>query len=160
MRILPRRRPLALTCLASSLALALAACAASPDPPEGAPSASAGASSLPVTVTVDRASYAPGSTIGLRIANGSDATYGYHPCTRTLEREQGGAWTAVSEPVRVCTRELRILAGRETVSTTTELPRSLPSGRYRLVLSFSHEGADAAPSGGALLVGSNAFRVE
>ena len=161
MRILSNRRPLASHCLRASLAWALAACATpQPDPERDMPSTSSGAGAQPITVTVDRAAYAPGATVGLRIVNGSDGTFGYNPCTRTVEREGGGAWTAVPEPDRVCTMELRLLDGRATVSTTTDVPRSLAAGRYRLVLSFSREDASATANTGAVRVPSNPFRVE
>ena len=161
MSIPPNNHPVATFHLRALLALALAACATPrTDPERDMPSTSSGAGTQPITVTVDRATYAPGATVGLRIVNATDGTFGYNPCTRTLEREQAGAWVAAPEPGRVCTRELRILAGRTTVSTTTDVPRSLAAGQYRLVLSFSPEDASAGASRDVVLVRSDAFRVE
>lgn len=117
----------------------------------------------PVTVTVERATYAPGSEVTLRIANRSDQRFGYNACTRTVERESGASWVMVPEPDRVCTMELRILEARSTVTARTELPRSLDQGRYRLLLSLLREpDAPAAPGGqpDRLTVASNPFRVE
>ena len=163
MRIPANRRPIAFLHLPALLAWSLAACTTPPPQPEGGtPSASSGTGTQPIAITVDRAAYAPGATVGLRIVNGSDATFGYNPCTRSVEREQSGAWTTLPpEPDRVCTMELRLLQPRQTVSATTDLPRSLAAGRYRLLLSFSREDASAGGSNvSAVLVPSDAFRVE
>lgn len=117
----------------------------------------------PVTVTVDRATYAPGADVTLRIANRSDQRFGYNACTRAVEREAGAGWVTIPEPERVCTMEIRFLEPRSTVTERTELPQALERGRYRLLLSLLREpDAPAAPGTqpDRLVAASNTFSVE
>ena len=41
----------------------------------------------------------------------------------------------------MCTMELRLLMPNETQTATTDLPRDLPRGTYRIVLSLSRQSA-------------------
>lgn len=95
-----------------------------------------------VTLTLDREAYAPGSDVRMTLRNPTQHDYGYNPCTRVVERESGTSWSAVPEPDRVCTMELRMLARGETVVTGTDLPRVEP-GRYRIALRLTED----SPSG-------------
>lgn len=96
-----------------------------------------------VTITLDRATYAPRADVGLTLTNNTGRDLGYNACTRIIERESGGAWTAVPEPDRVCTMELRLLARSQSVKEQTDLPATAP-GRYRMAINFSDEGPAAA----------------
>lgn len=144
---------------ASVAALLLVAACASSRPADGADTgaatSTAGAATTPsgaqqpagtdtaratgVTIELDRASYEAGATVTLRLTNRSGASLGYNACTRTVERRDGAQWVAVPEPERICTRELRLLGAGETATEQTDLPRPLPAGEYRLVVSLSRE---------------------
>lgn len=142
--------------------LALAACAA-PSANGGAAAPSDSAVQAPVTVTVDRATYAAGAEVTLRIENRSDERFGYNACTRTVEREAGAGWISIPEPDRVCTMEIRFLDPRSSVTERTELPRALERGRYRLLLSLLRNPDAPAEPGRQperVLAPSNTFRVE
>lgn len=119
---------------------------ATPAPGSAAPpSASNPMPGSTVRITLDRTSYRSRDDVRLSITNDSQRELGYNACTRTVERESGGGWTAVSEPDRVCTMELRLLAGGATVNEQTDLP-AVTAGRYRIMLRFSDESAaDGAP---------------
>jgi hypothetical protein len=93
-------------------------------------------------LVLDRATYASRDDVKLTLTNDTHRNLGYNACTRVIEREAGAGWTAVPEPDRICTMELRLLARGETVSEQTDLP-ALAAGRYRIALSFSDESADA-----------------
>lgn len=98
-----------------------------------------------VTVTVDRASYAAGATVTMRIISQSRDTLGFNQCSsRTVEKQVGGGWTAHPEPGRMCTMELRMLMPGETQTATTDLPKDLTPGTYRIVMSFSSQGTGAS----------------
>ena len=125
--------------------------AAAPVPPIPSPSMPASA----VRITLDRDTYPPSGDVKLTLTNASRRNLGYNACTRVVERESNGTWTAVPEPDRVCTMELRLLAGGETVTEQTDLP-ALPAGRYRLSLRFSDEGGSA---GTPVQASSEPFRV-
>lgn len=121
--------------------------AAEPAPPvppaTSTPSADSATMSNPgVQVTLDRTSYNAGAMVTLTLVNGTARDLGYNACTRIVEREVSGAWTAVPEPDRVCTMELRLLAKGETVKEQTDLPAAA-AGRYRIALNFSDESASA-----------------
>lgn len=152
---------LLLTIGASLLACRTAAEDASePAPPAQAPPAATTPaptmSDTTVQVTLDRATYAPGDNVTLTLTNRGQRELGYNACTRIVERESNGAWTAVPEPDRVCTMELRLLDKGQTVKEQTDLPRTTP-GRYRLALNFSHESSSA---GGPLRVFSAPFTIQ
>ena len=131
---------------------------AEPSPPAQAPPATTPApamSDTSVQLTLDRATYAPGDNVTLTLTNRGQRGLGYNACTRIIERESNGAWTAVPEPDRVCTMELRLLDRGQTVREQTDLPRTTP-GRYRVALNFSDESSSA---GGPLRVFSAPFEI-
>src|SRR5688500_13867653 len=43
----------------------------------------------------DRSSYKAGERMTLTLVNPTGNSYAYNPCTRTLERENGGAWVEI-----------------------------------------------------------------
>lgn len=142
--------------------LATAACAA-PSANGGSAAPADSAVQAPVAVTVDRASYAPGAAVTLRIENRSDERFGYNACTRTVEREAGAGWATIPEPDRVCTMEIRFLDPRTSVTERTELPGELAPGRYRLLLSLLRNPDAPAEPGqqpARVLAPSNTFSVE
>jgi hypothetical protein len=94
-----------------------------------------------VQVTTDRSSYRAGDPVTLTVHNGSADTVTFNPCTRTLEREGAGGWSAVAEPQRICTMEAWVLAPSEQRAGPTELPSDLTAARYRAVLAFTAESA-------------------
>ena len=142
---------------------ALAACRtaaedAEPSPPAQAPPTTTPApamSDTSVQLTLDRATYAPGDNVTLTLTNRGQRELGYNACTRIVERESNGAWTAVPEPDRICTMELRLLDRGQTVKEQTDLPRA-SAGRYRLAINFSDESSSA---GGPLRVTSAPFEI-
>jgi hypothetical protein len=136
--------------------LTLAGGACAPSPPADQPAQAAGGGGI--QVTTDRSSYRAGDPMTLTVRNGSADTVTFNPCTRTLEREQGGAWTAVSEAARICTMAAWVLAPGERRAEPTELPGDLEAARYRAVLAFTVESAN--PSEGRLEVRSAPFMVE
>jgi hypothetical protein len=142
---------------ALNVVLALASGACAPSPPSDQP-AQRSASPGEVQVSTDRSSYRAGDAMTLTVQNGSADTVAFNPCTRTLEREQAGAWIAVPEPARICTMEAWILPPGERRAGPTELPGDLEAGRYRAVLAFTVESAN--PSGGRLEVRTAPFSVE
>jgi hypothetical protein len=126
-------------------------------------SSSAGSEERParadrVQVTTDRTSYRAGDPVTLTIHNGSSDTVTFNPCTRTLEREQEGRWSAVAEPQRICTMEAWILAPGEQRAGPTELPADLTAGSYRAVVALTLE--SASPESAGLEARSGAFAVE
>jgi hypothetical protein len=95
-----------------------------------------------VLIGTDRSSYRAGDPLTLTVDNRSADSVAFNPCTRALEREQSGSWTAVPEPQRICTMEAWILAPGEHRAGPTELPGDLAAGRYRAVLAFTVESAN------------------
>jgi hypothetical protein len=124
--------------LGTVLVVAPAACSRSP---------SSGAAGRPsarpdgVQVTTDRSSYRAGDPVTLTVHNGSTDTVTFNPCTRVLEREGAGGWSAVAEPQRICTMEAWLLAPGEQRAGPSELPAHLTAARYRAVLAFTAESA-------------------
>ena len=149
------------------LGAALAACRTAAEDAEPAPPAQAPPATTPATtpapamsdtsvqLTLDRATYAPGANVTLTLTNRGQRELGYNACTRIVERESNGAWTAVPEPDRICTMELRLLDRGQTVKEQTDLPRA-SAGRYRLAINFSDESSSA---GGPLRVTSAPFEI-
>jgi hypothetical protein len=99
-----------------------------------------------VELRTERAQYRPGDRVALTLVNRTEATWSFNPCTRTVERETGGAWAAVAEPGRACTMEAWLLEPRATRAAETELPPSLEGGRYRLVIALIREGSGTPPA--------------
>jgi hypothetical protein len=137
-----RTNPLTLTvALASAFALA---CQPTPQPgpstttPDATPASG-------VTIGVDRTSYRPGDRVELRITNHTNETLGFNPCTRSIERRKGDAWSLIVEADRVCTMQLYLLNAHATRTEATELPATLERGTYRLVLTFTRENAGVTP---------------
>jgi hypothetical protein len=97
-----------------------------------------------VLLRTDKATYKAGEQIALTLENKSASGYAFNPCTRSVEREDGTAWTAVAEPDRMCTMEAWILDPRGTRTGNTELPTPLVPGRYRVVVRLTVESPGAA----------------
>lgn len=104
---------------------------------------SGGSQSTPsggATLTLDRASYAAGATVTMRITSQTRDTLGFNQCSsRAIERQDGGRWVPHPEPDRMCTMELRLLMPNETQSANTDLPDNLRAGTYRMVLTLSRQ---------------------
>lgn len=90
----------------------------------------------------DRATYRAGEKGTLTIVNRGALGWSFNPCTRTLEREDGGTWTAVPEG-RMCTMEAWILKPHETRTAPLDFGPTLGAGRYRLVIGFVGDGDPA-----------------
>lgn len=143
-----------MTQLTGALALALLGVACQSMPEGGdAPSADLprdSAAGVPagvtgsVRLTLDRSSYRAGSPVTLQLANQTSRTFGYNPCTRTIERLRDGAWTLYPEPDRICTMELRLLEASGSIATQTELPPGISRGTYRMSIALSDETASQA----------------
>ncbi len=130
---------------ASVLTFALASTFALACRPTPQPGASTATPATGVTIDVDRTSYSAGGRVELRITNHTDRTLGYNPCTRSIERRQGNAWSLIVEADRVCTMQLYLLNAHATRTEATELPATLARGTYRLVLTFTRESAGVTP---------------
>ena len=111
-----------------------------------------------VLLRTDKAAYKAGEQIALTLENRSASGYAFNPCTRGIEREEGGTWTAVPEPNRMCTMEAWILDPRATKSGNTELPTPLAAGRYRVVVRLTVESPGAA-SGTAIVAVSDPITI-
>ena len=123
----------------------LSACSpATPSGDTGSPSPQQSPASG-VVIALDRASYSPGSRVELRLTNHTTDRLGFNPCTRSIERRVGGAWTLILERDRVCTMQLYLLEPHATRVESTDLPASLERGTYRLVLSFTRENTGVTP---------------
>src|SRR5205809_5017018 len=98
-----------------------------------------------VTIALDRGSYKEGATATVRITSHSRDTLGYNPCSnRSVERKEGTRWVTQPEPEHMCTMELRLLRPGETQTVSVTMPDKLSAGTYRLVLTFSRQGASAS----------------
>jgi hypothetical protein len=86
----------------------------------------------------DKSSYRAGENMTLTFVNPTRNRYTYNPCTRTLEREVGGAWRKVEE-MRMCTMIAHILEPRSTRVERTELTEGLEPGRYRVIVALTEE---------------------
>lgn len=108
------------------------------------PAASATVRSDSVVLRTDKSQYKAGENMTLTFENRSASSYAFNPCTRSLERESGGAWTLVPDEGRMCTMEAWILDPRGTRTGTTELPTTMTPGRYRVVVRMTVESPGAA----------------
>ena len=97
-----------------------------------------------VLLRTDKAAYKAGDQMTLTLENKSASGYAFNPCTRGIEREDGGSWTAMPEPDRMCTMEAWILDPRGTKTGNTELPTPLVPGRYRVIVRLTVESPGAA----------------
>ena len=152
-------RQLAVTLVGVSL-LALAACrsgpSGSPSADSGSPAARADTPAAPaasatvrsdsVLLQTDKAQYKAGERMTLTFENRSAVGYTFNPCQRSIEREDGGTWKPLPDEDRVCTMEAWLLGPRSTGTGPTQLPATIPSGRYRVVVRMGVEspGATAA----------------
>ena len=93
-----------------------------------------------VLLRTDKTQYRAGEKVTLTFENKSAASYAFNPCTRTLERENRSAWTAMPDEGRMCTMEAWILDPHATRTGPTELPASLTAGRYRVLVRMTIEG--------------------
>ena len=101
-----------------------------------------------VVLRTDKSQYRAGEKVTLTFENKSSRSYAFNPCTRTIEREENGAWTALPDPGRMCTMQAFILDAHGTGTGTTELPTPLTAGRYRVVVRMTMEspaGASGSP---------------
>ena len=109
-----------------------------------APAASATVRSDSVLLRTDKAQYKAGERMTLTFENRSASGYTFNPCQRTIEREDGGAWKPLPDEDRMCTMEAWLLAPRSTGTGPTELPATIPAGRYRVVVRMGVENPGAA----------------
>ena len=96
----------------------------------------------------DKSQYRAGEKVTLTFENKSSRSYAFNPCTRTIEREENGTWTALPDAGRMCTMEAWILDPHGTRTGPTELPSPMEAGRYRVVVRMTVEspgGASATP---------------
>ena len=98
-----------------------------------------------VTLETDRRSYRAGDPVELRIVNETSSSYTYNPCTRTVERESGSAWSEVKED-RICTMIAHMLGPDTTRVERTELAEHLTPGTYRIAVRFSNDTPGAKPA--------------
>src|SRR5262245_16402118 len=84
--------------------------ASTPPPAANAtPGATATVKSDSVLLRTDKAQYRAGEKVTLTFENKSSGKYTFNPCSRALEREQGGSWVAVPDAGRMCTMEAWVL---------------------------------------------------
>jgi len=117
--------------------------ASTPSPSEN-PSASATVRSDSVLLRTDKSQYRAGEKVTLTFENKSGSKFTFNPCTRSLEREQGGSWVAVPDAGRMCTMEAWVLDARGTRTGDTELDSPLAAGRYRIVVRMSPDAPNGA----------------
>ena len=115
-------------------------------PATPAPTASATVRSDSVMLRTDKTQYKAGEKLTLTFENRSAASYAFNPCTRSLEREESGAWKPLPDEGRMCTMEAWILDPRGTRTGTTELPATIAAGRYRVVVRMTVEGTGSTPA--------------
>jgi hypothetical protein len=123
----------------------------SSSPPAATPgTAATSARTDSVVLRTDKSQYRAGEKVTLTFENRSASRYAFNPCTRTLEREENGAWTAMPDEGRMCTMEAWILDPRGTRTGATELPTPLAPGRYRVVVRMTIESPGATGSATAV----------
>lgn len=133
-----------------TLLLVLAACQGSQSdvdlPPADSPVAAAptqtdsSSAQTAIELRTDQSRYRAGGAVALTIVNHSATRYSFNPCTRVIEREANGAWSAIPDEGRMCTMEAWLLEPNATRTATTDLPNPLPPGRYRLTIAFTADG--------------------
>jgi hypothetical protein len=116
------------------------------DTPPAAPAASATVRSDSVLLRTDKSQYKAGERMTLTFENRSAVGYTFNPCQRSIEREDGGTWKPLPDEGRMCTMEAWLLGPHSTGTGPTELPATIPAGRYRVVVRMGVEspGATAA----------------
>jgi hypothetical protein len=114
--------------------------------------ASASARADSVVLRTDKNQYRAGEKMTLTLENKSAASFTFNPCARTLERQDGAAWTPVPEEGRMCTMEAWVLDPNGTRSGATDLPPSLAPGRYRVVVRLTREQTPGAASAAVTVV--------
>lgn len=119
---------------------------ASLPPPASGANPSATVKSDSVLLRTDKAQYRAGEKVTLTFDNKSGTKYTFNPCSRSLEREQGGSWLAVPDPGRMCTMEAWVLDAHGTRTGETELDSPLDAGRYRIVVRMTPDTPNAATS--------------
>ena len=95
-----------------------------------------------VVLRTDKSQYRAGEKVTLTFENKSSRSYAFNPCTRTIEREENGTWTALPDAGRMCTMEAWILDPHGTRTGPTELPSPMAAGRYRVVVRMTVESPD------------------
>jgi hypothetical protein len=96
------------------------------------------------------------ASVQLEIINASEAAFGYNLCANSrLDRLRAGQWQVVDMSGRVCTLELRMLAGNSRQEVGYALPSMIEAGTYRLVVSFLVERA----GGGSVSASTDPFVV-
>ena len=118
-----------------------------PTPSASAPSTTSTRSDS-VVLRTDKSQYRAGEKVTLTFENKSSRSYAFNPCTRTIEREENGTWTALPDAGRMCTMEAWILDPHGTRTGPTELPSPMAAGRYRIAVRMtveSTDGTSAAP---------------
>lgn len=100
-----------------------------------------------VVLRTDKTQYRAGEQVTLTFENKGARSYAFNPCSRSVEREANGAWTAVPEDGRMCTMEAWILDAHGTRTGQTELPSPLAPGRYRVVVRMTMDALGSAPAG-------------
>jgi hypothetical protein len=84
--------------------------------------------------TTDRSEYVEGDSLTLRLTNHSPVEVSYGLCGPVLEVHSGGVWMEVSAlGSGICGGPGYVLLPGSSVESSRQLPRSLPTGTYRLV---------------------------
>ena len=111
-----------------------------------------------VVLRTDKSQYRAGEKVTLTFENKSSRSYAFSPCTRTIEREENGTWTALPDAGRMCTMEAWILDPHGTRTGPTELPSPMAAGRYHVVVRMTLETTDGT-SGTPIIAVSNPITV-
>ena len=105
-----------------------------------------------VVLRTDKSQYHAGEKVTLTFENKSSRSYAFNPCTRTIEREENGTWTALPDAGRMCTMEAWILDPHGTRTGPTELPSPMGAGRYRIAVRMTVESTDATSAAPVIAV--------
>lgn len=108
-----------------------------------------------VEFSTDRAQYAPGDDVQLRLVNGVDQTLGYNLCFSDLERQDGQEWQVVPDPETVCTTVQHGLSPGDSAYFTKTIMTGIPSGTYRYRTNVEHREDERQDE-----LATDAFRVE
>ncbi len=89
-----------------------------------------------VAASVARDTYLSGESINVTVSNLSDVTLFYRDgiCKTELQRQDGAAWTTVSEHSAACPVALGFLDPGQSVVRQYSLPRGVAVGTYRLTM--------------------------